>query len=861
MNPNSQIIKIILFFLLIINIYSYYTTIRANDLSSYCEKNIYKIIIDVDIGNPLQEYINFYMTMKSKKNLLFKCIIDAHKNKIICVTNLASHKIELNKGDEITLPYPFPEIKDVVWEYHSFLYNIYRRTIYLKEGCGESVVKNNITKLNVTKWDLITKVNKIYNGQCLLSDRKDNFYSFNMNLNIIGGKLKESLEEDDAEINFLQEIIMPFTISPLSSFKNSNNFQVHVYYKFAFCSPLDNINSTNYLKEDGIDFICNIPISDQYILNGPIKINTFSDIVYSRIYDEDKPDFISMYLTTDQNPRLKDDSILEEEEEEGEEEGEEEEGENNMEEYNENNDEKKINKSFKNNNNVPISSQSQIVSTESSITQSSTVQSSSAKPSSAQPSSVQSSSVQSSSVKSSSALPSSVKSSSVKSSSALPLPVQSSSAKPSSVQPSSVQSPSVKSSSAQSSPVKSSSAKPSLIQSSSVKTSSAPFSSPVQSSALIPPSLSVSNLRRLQTKVDKKKKKSYLLLDNRKSNFICPDKPIFEITNIIDGIKYEPVIENDDKFNIILTGHLKNGYKVLSKKIIPLEFTQKEINFNLSITNNLIEETSEKKRKILCYLSSGTMFLEREIAQIKCTGDKQLQKNNKIADLTLNWLSKENIYLNDIVIKWPKDLKVNSKKLYSYDINALSINKEDYDCYDDKYYFYINIYDLKSEPEISFDLQMLNPFYSTAKCKLYTSSLLKCYLDLRKRRISKGTRIRIPMPGNYNITTFEGNYINFTVLNFTDGNGTIYADDGIATDEACGNNKYVGAIQNIGYGYAASVAIIILILAIVILIFIGIMYCTVYEITNRNKRGKYFSHTDEKREVKNTSSINTMSPQ
>ncbi len=832
MNPNSQIIKIILFFLLIINIYSYYTIIRADDLSSYCEKNIFKIIIDVDIGNPSQEYTNFYMTMKSKKNLLFKCIIDAHKNKIICVTNLASHKIELNKGDEITLPYPFPEIKDVVWEYHSFLYNIYRRTIYLREGCGENVVRNNITNLNVTKWDLITKINKIYNGQCLLSDIKDNFYSFNMNLDIIGGKLKESLEEDGSEINFLQEIVMPFTISPLGSFKNSNNFQVHVYYKFAFCSPLHNINSTNYLKEDGIDFICNIPISDQYILNGPIKIHTFSDVVYSRIYDEDKPDFISIYLTTDQNPRLKDDSIIEEEDKEGEEEGEEIEGENDMEDNNENNDETKINKSFKNNNNnVPISSQSQTVSIKSSPTQSSTVQSSSAKPSS-------------------------VKSSSVKSSS-----VKSSSAKPSSAQPSSVKSSSAQPSSVKSSPVKSSSAKPSSIQSSSIKSSSAPSSLPVQSSALISPSSSVSNLRRLQIKVDKKVKKTYLLLDNRRTNFICPDKPIFEITNIINGIKYEPVIENDDKFNIILSGHLKNGYKVLSKKIIPLEYTPNEIKFNLSITNNLIEETSEKKRKILCYLSSGTMFLEREIAQIKCTGDKKLQKNNKIADITLNWLSKENIYLNDIVIKWPKDLKVNSKKLYSYDINALSINKEDYDCYDDKYYFYINIYDLKSEPEISFDLQMLNPLFSTAKCKLYTSSLLKCYLDLRKKRISKGTRIRIPIPGNYNITTFEGNYINFTVLNFTDGNGTIYSDDGIATDEACGNNKYVGAIQNIGYGYAASVAIIILILAIVILIFIGIMYCTVYEIANRNRKGKYYPHTDEKREEKNTSSINPMGPQ
>ena len=342
---------------------------------------------------------------------------------------------------------------------------------------------------------------------------------------------------------------------------------------------------------------------------------------------------------------------------------------------------------------------------------------------------------------------------------------------------------------------------------------------------------------------------------------MCPDKPIFEITSIEKGIKYEPIIGNENKFNVILTGYLKNGYKISSNKLKEIDYTADEIKFDLSITNNLIEETTEKKTKILCSLGSGTMFLEKQTTQIKCTGEKKLQKNNKITDITLNWLSKENKYLNDIVIKWPKDIIINSKKLYSYSIDALSISKEDYDCYDDKYYFYINIYDLKSEPEIHFELNMLKPSYSIAKCKLYTSKLLKCYLDLKLRKISKGTKIRLPMPGNYNITTREGNYINLTILNFVDGNGTLYADEGIITDEPCGNNKYVGAIQNIGYGYAAAISIIVLFFALVCMLYVCIMYCTCYELAKITKQG-YYPHVDERKEIKNisTSSFNQNGP-
>ena len=390
-------------------------------------------------------------------------------------------------------------------------------------------------------------------------------------------------------------------------------------------------------------------------------------------------------------------------------------------------------------------------------------------------------------------------------------------------------------------------------------TPSPTISSPNKASSINPSSKSSSksNLRNLQDLQVIKKKKPYLLLDNRKSNYICPDKPIFEITNIQNGIIYEPQVDTDDKYNIILTGFLKNGYKVMEKQIIPLEFTLNEIKFNLSITNNLIEEVSEKKKYIPCSLSSGAFFSEEQSTKIKCLGDKLDQNNLENTDITINWASKENKYLNDIVIKWPKDLSVHSKQLYSYNINALSIQKFDHDCFEDRYYFYVGILDLEAEPEISFEFKMLNPYLVNSVCKLYTSKMLKCYLDLRLKKIKKGSKIQLPTPGNYNISTLEGNFINFTIMKLNNDNQKDFADEGIIAEETCGNNMFVGAIQDIGYGYGSAIAIIVSIIAIFFIIFLAIGFCVIYEITHRNRKGKYFAHAEEKRNDKNDITTST----
>ena len=538
----NQLFQIFLLFCFFIHINSQQTLIKAKDLDSFCDTNLYQIIINVKLINPLNEYKSFYLNVKHEENLLFKCIIDPKNSQIRCITNLEQQKVFLKEDDSLILPYPFPDVEGIIWDFPTFVTIIYRRVIIIKNGCGTTVIKSSLNKVNPTKWDLLTKINKIYDGQCLLADeQEDNYYSFMMNLNILGGNLFDTLSSTkNTEISFLQNITIPFTIGNLQTIGSGlNNYYRHEYYKTAFCYPMEEIKSTNYQKADGFDFKCNIPLKENYLFNGPLKIYTFSDNIYAKITSDansEKTDYISIYFSTEKNPSINN-NIDENTEEKG----------TKIDNKDENDDDNDNDENDKNNNNDNKEDLNEEF---------------------------------------------------IKNK---PLP-----------------------------------------------------SSPSTSS----------NLRRIDEKIHKSNKE-YLLLDNKKSNFICPDMPVFEISNIKDGISYEPNPENINKYGIILKGYLKNGFKVTENKIIPMEFTTQDIKFTISIMNNLAEKVSEKKSNINCFLKSGTMFLKNELTEIKCQGEKKEQTEKQNTDLSINWASKENKYLKNIVIKWPKDLtdiKVHSKK-------------------------------------------------------------------------------------------------------------------------------------------------------------------------------------------------------
>ena len=727
----NQIFHIFLLFCLFFHINSQDSIIKAKDLESSCDINLYRIVINIGITNPLNEYKSFYLYIKHEDNLLFKCILDPKKSQIICITNLEQQKVFLKADDVLILPYPFPTIEGIIWDFPSFVTIIYRRVIRIQEECGTTVIKSNLNKVNPNKWDLLAKINKIYDGQCLLSnEQEDNYYSFMMNLNILGGNIFNTLSKTkNTEIVSLQNITMPFAIGNLQTIGNNlNNYYRHEYYKTAFCYPLQELKSTNYQKEDGFDFKCNIPLKENYLFNGPVKIYTFSDNIYSKITSDtnnERMDYISIYFSTEQNPSINQ-NPGESFEEKDEKINPKDNDDDNDFDDDENTKEKKENFLKKLEDNTSVSSP---------------------------------------------------------------------------------------------------------------------------------------NLRKLD-EIIKKSTKEYLLLDNKKSNFICPDMPVFEISNIKNGISYDPNPENNDKYGIILKGYLKNGFKVTENKLIPMEFTTQDIKFNISIMNNLAEKVSEKKNNIYCSLKSGTMFLKDEVTEIKCEGDKKEQTEKQNTDLSINWASKENKYLKNILIKWPKDLtdiKVHSKKIYSYEIYALSIKKTDYDCFNNKFYFYIDILDINSEPQINFNISLLKPNLP-AQCKLYSSDTLKCFLDLKLKKVSKGTNIRLPLPGNYNISTSEGNYINFTVFNFIGENETEVADEGIVTHKACGRNVLVGTVQNIGYDYVSAIIIIICFFITAGIIFVCVIFCITYQITHRNRKKGYFAQVEEKHKEVNVTANTTTSP-
>ena len=99
------------------------------------------------------------------------------------------------------------------------------------------------------------------------------------------------------------------------------------------------------------------------------------------------------------------------------------------------------------------------------------------------------------------------------------------------------------------------------------------------------------------------------------------------------------------------------------------------------------------------------------------------------------------------------------------------------------------------------------------------------------------------------------------MFNFIDENETEIADDGIITDQTCGNNVLVGAVQNIGYNYASALIIIICFFITIGILFFCVVSCITYEITHRGKKGIYFPHVEEKhKDVNTTANTTTTNP-
>ena len=345
----------------------------------------------------------------------------------------------------------------------------------------------------------------------------------------------------------------------------------------------------------------------------------------------------------------------------------------------------------------------------------------------------------------------------------------------------------------------------------------------------------------------KKEEPNFLILDSNLNIYICPDKPIFTVKNYDEGISFGGINTSGSKFLFIISGFLSNGYEYINDTLTYLDMTKDEIKFHLKVTDNL-ESPDLKKKIVKCTIPSGTSINKHSLIEINCIG-KRAKVGYNNTDLMLNWNLQENNNFDEIMINWPYDqTHKNKKHIFFYNIEGLSVNKEDCGCFENKYYFYLYVYDLKSEPKISFNLPLVKPSGTKAECKLYNSVTFKCAIDLRLQKISKGSKIVLNNDISKYLFNSEQNIVLYHVNNETSSE----IDFSFTTGETCGNIAVVGALKDVGYSYVQVILIIIGCIAGLAIIIFGICFCIIYEITHRNRKGPYFRYTEEK-QIPNTS--------
>ena len=107
-----------------------------NNITQYCSKNVYYFEFQVKFSQRLDKIIPFEMTIPLPNRLPFKCVIDGPNTKILCFHSFANYVWSLSDNSRIELPYSFPFIDGIRWDYDSFLTKIYRYLWRTQGNCG-----------------------------------------------------------------------------------------------------------------------------------------------------------------------------------------------------------------------------------------------------------------------------------------------------------------------------------------------------------------------------------------------------------------------------------------------------------------------------------------------------------------------------------------------------------------------------------------------------------------------------------------------------------------------------------------------------------------------------------------------------
>ena len=337
----------------------------------------------------------------------------------------------------------------------------------------------------------------------------------------------------------------------------------------------------------------------------------------------------------------------------------------------------------------------------------------------------------------------------------------------------------------------------------------------------------------------------YFLIGDNTKKIYCPDKPIFAIKTKRDILIQS---SSEKNYTFILQGKLSFKHQIqknIQENNISY-FTQQipeNITFNLQVTDNLAENEDNQKTIVNCIIPNLAENYKQITHFIYCYGNKiseeSMERND--TDITLNWAIDKNRIHENIVIKWPSVKKKRFKNMYSYTIKAFSLSQKNNGCFNDGYYFYIYIYDLKYEPNILFEVKMKNPEFPKAECKIHESSILKCFFPLYKERIIKNTLITLPTNVTYNITNLQGNRIIFIVDEYEYD----YEDFHLKVKETCGDYAVVGALRRAGLSYFMIIMGVVGIGAFIFVILICCICYIKYKLDHRNRKGQYFAHIEE----------------
>ena len=350
--------------------------------------------------------------------------------------------------------------------------------------------------------------------------------------------------------------------------------------------------------------------------------------------------------------------------------------------------------------------------------------------------------------------------------------------------------------------------------------------------------------------------KTYISLDENNQTIICPNQPVFSIESknyITMGLFYNET----NKYTFFLTGTLSNGYYGTEDgKNVGLNETKKDITFYLVIQDNF-KESDDNEVNVTCILPNRTPYLIRNYANIKCIGSKEITSNqNNNIDITLNWNLKRNNNFEELIINWPKSYDdLNKKNIYSYELTGLSIRQTNFGCHNNNFDFYVYIYDLGREPKLSFELPLSSPISTTSNCQVFDSVTLKCSINLKHKKLSKGTKVMLPDKGTQNeIFTEDGNTIIFNMNNLTEINNN--HDFYVKTEETCGDYLVVGALKDMGISHNTSVALYVLVIIFICIFIVGFILYIAYNLRLRYKKGRKLTVSEESKNNSSNISAN-----